>query len=522
MPSPPLPPVENSAAAWLALVPAIAVILLYWSAFPASFQFDDWNVIVNDPRVHSLAAWWESMPGIRPLLKFSYALNFQASDTAVGFRVVNVLIHALNATLVFWLLRVRGTRAGLVVAQASQVALLAALLFALHPVQTEAVTYISGRSSSLAAAFCLVSLFCWVRSEESRYATAWLIACCAGFAAAVATKETALVLPLALWVYSADRPVRATLRRLMPVLLLTALMLILALSLPRYRYLLEVSLDTRSLVANLLTQSRALVYLAGQLVRLGNGNADPQLPVIDSIDALSVLLGIFWLTLLVGVMLRLRTAPVGAFAVLWFLLWLAPTNSVLPRLDVANDRQLYLALIGPVWWVSLRLLSLSRASRSMRYGVAVLLLSLLSIATVQRNRIYATEITFWQDTATRNPGSARAANNLGMAYAIDCRFDAAAAEFERSIELDSADYRARINLHLLSQGKLPGAERCDVSEEEAKISTASMTEGNPAGRVTRGGGIAFLQPSLTPCSPVEMLFSGFGIASRGRSKGSEQ
>ena len=95
---------SEDSGVWLYALPAIAALLVWWPSLTASFQFDDWNVIVDEPRVHSLAAWWHSMPGIRPLLKLSYALNFAASEEAAGFRIVNMLIHALNATLVYWLL----------------------------------------------------------------------------------------------------------------------------------------------------------------------------------------------------------------------------------------------------------------------------------------------------------------------------------------------------------------------------------------------------------------------------------
>lgn len=449
----------------LPAVPALAIGLLWWPALAASFQYDDWNVIVNEPRVQSLAAWWQSMPGIRPLLKLSYALNLTIDATPVGFRLANILVHALNAPLVWSLLRTRGRRAGLDEKDATHAALAAALLFALHPVQTEAVTYISGRSSSLAACLCLLSLYCWTRSEHSdlqRHALTWLAGCCVCFALAVATKETTLVLPLALLLYSADRPLRSTLKRLSPLLLLMVLLLVVALSLPTYRRLLGVSLDTRTIGENLLTQSRAVLYLAGQLIRIDNSNADPQLPVITTADLPSVMLCLTWMMVLVAALLKVRRASVGAFAVLWFLLWLAPTNSLLPRLDVANDRQLYLALIGPAWWVTVHLAHWHRAQPPASNLATALLVVALSWATYQRNGIYETEITFWQDTAARNPASARAANNLGMAYAVDCRFDQAANEFQRSMALSAEDYHAAINLILLEQGRLPGVDwqRC--------------------------------------------------------------
>jgi hypothetical protein len=434
----------------LPALPVLAIALVWWPTLPASFQFDDWNVIVNNSHVHSLAAWWQSMPGIRPLLKLTYALNASLALEPLGFRLVNVSIHAINATLVWWLLRERGLRAGLSAVDAQRAALLAALVFALHPVQTEAVTYISGRSSSLAACFCLLSVCCWVRRRPA--------ACGFAFLAAVASKETALVLPLALALYSADQPVRATLKRLAPLAVLSAIAVVIVLSLPRYRHLLTVSLDTRSIGENLLTQSHALLYLAGQLIRLFNGNADPQLPVVTDLNLTSGALCLLWTAVLVAALLNVRKRPIGAFSVLWFLIWLAPTNSVLPRLDVANDRQLYLALIGPAWWVSVQFSTLFRPRPALSGTVAMLMLVTLVYATSLRNRVYDTEVTFWQDAAVSNPTSARAANNLGMAYAAECRFDAAASEFKRSMQLDPADFRASINLMLLKQGELPGAE----------------------------------------------------------------
>jgi hypothetical protein len=446
----------------LPALPALAVICLWWPSLSASFQFDDWNVIVNESRVHSLAAWWQSMPGIRPLLKLSYALNFSIDTGPTGFRIVNILIHALSATLVGSLLRTRGLRAGMAEVNASHAALFAALLFALHPVQTEAVTYISGRSSSLAACFCLLSLYCWVRSEDSERTSAWLAVSCVSFGLAVATKETALILPLALLLYSADRPLSQTLQRLVPMLLLMAVLLAVALSLPTYRRLLAVSLDTRSIGTNLLTQSQAIFYLAGQLTRVSNGNADPQLPVIDSFNWQSGLACITVASIVVWALINRARRPLASFAVLWFVLWLAPTNSFLPRLDVANDRQLYLALIGPAWWLAVHLTSRHPTQAALRPAAMASIIVALSWATHQRNLVYQTEVAFWEDTVARNPENSRAANNLGMAYAIECRVADAQTAFERAIELSGDDYYSRINLILLRKGLLPGMDstRC--------------------------------------------------------------
>src|SRR5262245_31744205 len=89
---------------------AAAVAAAYANALTGSFQFDDWNVIVNQAKVHGLGAWWASMPGIRPLLKLSYALNWAVSPSPFGFHLVNVAIHATNACLVYCLLAKRAAK----------------------------------------------------------------------------------------------------------------------------------------------------------------------------------------------------------------------------------------------------------------------------------------------------------------------------------------------------------------------------------------------------------------------------
>jgi Flp pilus assembly protein TadD len=83
---------------------------------------------------------------------------------------------------------------------------------------------------------------------------------------------------------------------------------------------------------------------------------------------------------------------------------------------------------------------------------------MLGAFTFQRNQVYATEISLWEVTAKQNPTSARAANNLGMAYAFACNKQRAAREFRRAIQLDDHDYQSRINLKLLERNLLVGPE----------------------------------------------------------------
>ena len=151
------------ATRWTAVAALIAAVcIVHLPALGASFQFDDYNVVLRDPRVQSFDAWAASMPGMRPLLKLSYALNHELGGGVRGFRLLNIAIHALNAVLVLLLAARLSARHGLTARPALGVAFAVALVFALHPAQTEAVTYVSGRSSALVALCCLAAMLAWL------------------------------------------------------------------------------------------------------------------------------------------------------------------------------------------------------------------------------------------------------------------------------------------------------------------------------------------------------------------------
>lgn len=437
---------------WL---PALLVVAVYLPALPASFQFDDWQVVMGDPRVASLSAWWNAMPGMRALTKLSFALNHEAGGGVAAFRAVNVLLHALNSTLVFLLAR---RLARLLRSADGQGALIVAatttLIFALHPVQTESVTYVVARSNVLAGSFCLLSLLAWLRGREPGAGWWWMLLVALLYVAALASKETAAVLPLAMLLcLGAERaPPR---RQLVVPLALCALGVVLfVLAWPHlpYDYLLHTSLNVRSPLENLAVQAQGVAWLAGQLLLWGRLNADPMLLPQDVFSPQALGQGALLLVLLVTGLAGLRRWPALAFSLLWFFLWLAPTNSFVARLDIANDRQLYLAIIGPAWLLGHGIARL----RLPAWMTLIPLAMLLCLGTAIRNGVYATERTFWQDVTAKSPHNARAWNNLGMAEAIACQPDAARDSFLEASRLDPLFVQPQINLVLLERGQLPG------------------------------------------------------------------
>ncbi len=439
-----------------AAVIVAATVAVYANGLGGSFQFDDWNVVVSDPRVQSLQAWWAAMPGVRPLLKASYALNHASGLGVVGFRAFNVAVHAACALLVGALLLRLARRHRLDEGTARVASLCGALLFALHPVQTEAVTYVCGRSTSLAALLSLGSVVAWIVGRERGRPVLSIAVSPLLFALALGVKETAAVAPLALvlWMLTdTRRPFRAreALAATAPHLAVLLLAAVAALASPVYRTLAVTSLATRGIGENLLTQVGGVTYLGGQLVRLDRLNADPMLPVARQWSAALVLEAAVLIALLGGALLLARRRPAPAFGVLWFFLWLAPTNSLLPRLDVANDRQLYLALVGPAWLLAWGLTSVARR-RSVALLVLAVVAAVLGAATIHRNAAYAAEIVYWEDVVRKTPGNGRALNNLGYAYALAGRRAEAESAYRRALSLDPTDVRTAVNLKLLLDG----------------------------------------------------------------------
>jgi len=427
-----------------AAVLVCAVVLAYLPALGGSFQFDDYGVIVDNPQVHGLAAWWQSMPGIRPLLKLSYALNWSLSPQAAGFHAFNLAVHVLNVLMV-WALAAHWLRAlAPGVAQPLLGAAFVALLFALHPAATEAVTYVSGRSVSLMAFFYLGAL--WLHAKAGRHA-APLSAL--AFALALCVRETAVTLPVALWLLAWFRaePTGETLRGLRWHGLVLLAAAIAALAWPGYDRFFQYSLQTRGAGPQLLGQLEAHAHLFWHSLVGLRTNIDPDLRVPAGWSAEASVSAAAMLAAVGLALASRRRWPWLGFGIAWYLLQLAPGNSLLPRLDLANDRHLYLALPGVALVLVVPLLSLRRPwlSCAAIAGLAMV----MAHASFQRNLEYRDEVSLWTATVADSPGKARPWSNLG--WALQMQGDAAGARqaYECALAMDPGHQQAVINLSLL-------------------------------------------------------------------------
>lgn len=420
-----------------------ALAAAYAFSFAGAFQYDDAAAILGDPTVQSIAAWWHALPSMRPLLKLSYAANHAAGLGLVGFHAVNFAIHAASALTARALLAAWLPQAGVAPAHAHRAALVAALIFVLHPVQTEAVTYLSGRSMSLMGLCSLVSALAFVQARTPR--DPWLIVSAACFVAALAVRETAWALLPALALLAlarGDGPGRAA-RLLAPHAAVLALAAAAMLALPQYRAMAAATFLAEGLAPLLLRQVEAVTYLLTRPLLLLQVNIDPVLPARTGPDAAWWLEAAGLAALPLVAVVQWRRRPWLSAALLWPLVLLAPGYTVFVRDDPASDRHLYLALLGPAWAAAVMLTTLPR-----RTGVAVsaVLCGVLAASTALRNVDYLSAPDFWRATVADSPASPRAWNNYGHALQRAGDLDGARAAYLHAMALDPNYFRARYNL----------------------------------------------------------------------------
>lgn len=434
--APGLPPPSTRSAptrhvGWAAAALVAAEVVAYANSFGGPFVFDDIPAIVENPTIRHLSALGEVLApqrvgGLtvagRPVVNLSLALNHAVSGYAVGsYHLFNLAVHLAAALTLFGLVRrtlaLPSLRARFGDA-ALPLAFFIAALWALHPLQTESVTYIVQRAESLVGLFYLLTFYCALRAAEAGGAAHWRVAAVVVCALGMATKEVMVSAPLLVVLF--DRTfLGGTWREAWQArgrlwLALAATWLLLA--------FLMLSTGGRGGTAGigmgmsswhyLLTQCRAIVTYLGLAVW-------PHPLVFDYGVGLERGLGAVWpqavflLGLLAGgVVLVWRRTPAG-FLLAWFFVLLAPSSSVVPVVtQTAAEHRVYLALAAVVIFAVLGFHRWGGARRVWWWMLPVLGCVGLTAA---RNRDYRSDLAIWADTAAKYPANARAHNNLGQA-----------------------------------------------------------------------------------------------------------
>jgi tetratricopeptide (TPR) repeat protein len=469
----------------------IVAIIGYANTFQVPFYFDDQSSITDTPAIHSLSSFFGKDGGYdflpnRVVGYLTFALNYHAGgENVVGYHVFNLLIHIMNGLLVYALVRLTlrtpfivglGTGDWGLTTQNSKlktqnfIPFFAALLFVSHPIQTQAVTYIVQRLTSMATFFYLAALVCHVRWRLARQAGAqfvsrpvlpWWLLSLSWAVLAMKTKEIAFTLPLTALLYEFaffGRPRLRRLPELAPLLLTLAIIPLTMLNIlkPAGEVLSDVSKATVAQSAltrweYLCTQFNVIVTYLRLLLFPVNQNLDYDFPVSRSLMEPRTFLSLLLLISLLGFAVWLwqtRNSPQSplpgprsrliSFGIFWFFLTLAVESGIIPIADVIVEHRLYLPSVG--FFLALAAggsLLAEKLKLSGRTAGVVLtgVVLLLTGATYSRNEVWRDWITLWSDTARKSPNNPRAFNCLGVGYQRQNHHEEAIREFLTSIRI---------------------------------------------------------------------------------------
>ena len=424
------------------VVPLVFLALafaLYGNALGNGLVFDD-DIIVTSHydlgSVEGVKTLLETR--YRPVRHLSFALDHALwGRHAWGFHLSNVLYHALACALVFRVVRrLAGERA----------AWAAALLFAIHPVQTEAVAYVSGRRDILVTIFFLLGFLSYLTYRDTGRRR-HILALLGWLALGAGTKESAVTLPAVLLLYDLIVGPKPLGRRLLfhaPFLLLAAV------------FAVRVATGDASQQegfhgGSALTHYLAVPCLYGLYlwrfvmpVRLLADYSLDAFPLPRSPLAPSFLGATLALSALVAATFLLRRrVPLVAFGIAWFLVTLLPVVQIIPFHELAAEHHLYLASVGLCLAAGVAFEHVPRRRVALPAGVALLLA--LSVRTVLRNEDWKDAETLWAVTARDAPRCARAQFNAGYLKALRGAYDEALPQLRAAVEI-RGDARDRYGL----------------------------------------------------------------------------
>jgi protein O-mannosyl-transferase len=456
---------------WGILLAVVLPAALYWNTLRHGFVYDDLVGIIQNPLIVAAARIRDLWPILaqpwRPLVQWSYAAThvyFGFSPTA--YHAGNVALHAANAVLVFAIAR-ELARCWLRPEERAVFAWSAALLFAVHPIHTEAVAYVWGRSSSLCGLFYFGSILLVIlgHREDAGRKQRFLFACAlaAGLLAWKA-KEEAITLPFViagfLWLMRKDLAAAAA--ALVPIG-------VIALRWSDLAGLAGKLAGNQELVAAGANPvlPRAVYFMTGvensvfyylwKFLVPADLNVDPCVEPVLKFYEPRLLVACFVLGSAGAAAIAFRRShPALCFGLVALLASPMTSYTCMPLADVVAEHRVYItglgiALLG-AWFASLK-------PATGAVGLAAVVAA-MSIATVERNRVWASSETLWRDAEQKSPGLARPHLNLGVALHAAGRYDEALAEYEHALSVNPRLAVAYSNMSSIrvQQGELAAAE----------------------------------------------------------------
>ncbi|PQP35664.1 hypothetical protein C6A37_01495 [Desulfobacteraceae bacterium SEEP-SAG9] len=486
---------------------------VYSNTFNSPFVFDDTTAIEDNLHIRMTEISWKTIADgavgyswTRPISMLSFAFNYYLGQyNPVGYHLVNTSIHILTGIFLFFFIKTTLILPSLRSRYAHPVviAFCSALLWLVHPVQTQSVTYIVQRMSSLAAMFFVLSFWLYakgrlVQKQNSKdlnpdqiakikaqpikentqpptpdprpptpYNYLWFAGSALMGLLALGSKENAVVLPFFVFLYEwyffqdlNGRWLKPYLKYLLGIVFLFVLIALIYMGLNPW----EIIFNLRDYLQNeftiterVFTQFRVVIYYLSLMIlpHPSRLNLDYDFPLSHSlIDPITTLLSLGIIVGLLGVAIYMaKKERLLSFCILWFLGNLVIESSVIP-LAIIFEHRLYLpsmlvCLVAVIW--IFRLLNQKWLGVALFCAVAML----FSFWTYQRNSVWQDRVTLWKDCVQKSPNKARPHYNLGNALVAQNRLSEAIGHYFMAARInpDDPDTQNNIGNVLSKQGK---------------------------------------------------------------------
>jgi len=426
----------------------IVVFQVYWPVMSGPFMLDDTYLPYMNAGYAGapLKAW---ITGLRPALMFSYWLNYQhaGNQDTFAYHMVNVLLHLFNGALIYLAIRKILSWAKTGQWHAEVLAIFAAGLFLLHPVQTESVSYIASRSETLSVFFVLAAFVVFLYRKTVSVGLGTTLAVLILFGAACLSKEHAAVFPVLLiltdyyWNPGFSLVgVRRNWKLYIPIVISGGVAVFFVLRLLKGAATAGFGIKGLTWYQYFFTECRVIWdYIRLYLVPAGQ-NVDYDYPFSRSIIDHGAIIGLIGLlAVTVAAWIYRRRFTLASYGWFVFLILIAPTSSFVPINDPIAERRLYLPFIG-LLLITVDFLQRWKTGRTALVTVLGLVLLAESALTYQRNLLWTASIDLWKDSVSKSPQKLRPRFQLAHAY-----YDAASCansvdEYQKAAQLQPPSF----------------------------------------------------------------------------------
>jgi tetratricopeptide (TPR) repeat protein len=434
--------------------------IIYSNSFDCSFHFDDEHSIVENLEIRDITdinTLW-NINHTRFIPNLTFALNYHFGELNVkGYHIFNLLIHLINACLVYWLTFLICSSPALkhhtALKDKKTFALITALLFISHPLATQSVTYIVQRLASIAAMFYFLSLALYMKGRliDKKNRSRYLLFAGALISAILAmlSKENAFTLPFAilLFEFTLFRKKVQTNKILnyKNVILLSSFLIFIAFVLFTFSFSvfepIPIELGNTYAVTPfnyLYTQFSVIVKYIQLLILPINQNLDYDFPLSNSLFELRTILSLSALLIIMGLAIFLfKKHRIISLGIFWFFLTLSIESSIIPISDLIFEHRTYLPSFGFFIILSYCLFGLlSKKYKSASYFILAVIILSNSWLTYNRNKVWKNDLTLWNDVISKSPNKARPYGTRGDYFQDIKKYDEALADYSNALKIN--------------------------------------------------------------------------------------